>query len=464
MARCGCGNGAGGCSCLVTGGAGIRVSGTGTESNPYLVESIGSGITGALTVTDTPTLNLTMGGSGTVADPYQLSGVATLSMEGLSDIKPGAVPASGQVPVFNGTTWEFAVPPTTPPGAVNVGTGLAGDGAAATPIRARTSGTWGTAPLNQMGTNSTLAAPVFVDSAGDLRVLGDAKLTRATSPTAAIPSTAGLDWNDADVHIGIFGQTTQERGLIWHRWLGAGNKFGKIYLTENTDLGTMGILAADGMTTDTYSGAHRATLYQRSDGQTFRAAWAAGASTSVVRPLPFAMAVGVAQLPGNANASRLVTVTFPAGRFTEAPFTLVTPHISTSNASTINTEVWSYTGIASFQIGINRSNDTQVGVHWLAVQLDKDVPDTLFTPLQARFHHLAELWESRAAELLAVDSYVRCETPGCSNAGIPIPVESTWTDGQGNTHPVDDYLCGVCETRLVLGGGVLPTVGDVYTG
>ncbi len=461
MARCGCGN-AGGCSCLVTAGGGIRVSGTGTESNPYVIESTGTGITGALTVKDTATVDLTMGGSGTVADPYELSGVATISMEGLSDIAPGATPAAGQVPVFNGTEWEFAVPPTTPPGAVNVSTGLAGDGAAATPIRVRTSGTWGTAPLNQMGTNSTLAAPVFVDSAGNLRTLGDVKLTRAASPTAA--PGGFLDWNDGSLHLGIFGQTTAERDLVWHRTQGGTNNLGQLYLTENGGAAAFAILAGKGQTSDALTtGVARSALYQRSDGHTYRATWLAGQSTGVSRPLPFAMAVGVAQLPGSANASRLVTVTFPAGRFTEAPFTLVTSHVGSTNSSTINTEIWSYTGVASFQVGVNRTNATQVGVHWIAVQLDKDV-STLLNPLQARKHALADLWESRAAQLLEVDSYVQCDTAGCENQGIPIPVESTWTDDQGNSHPVDDYVCGVCETRLVLGGGTLPQVGDVYTG
>lgn len=456
MARCGCGN-AGGCSCLVTAGGGIRVSGTGTDANPYVIESTGTGITGALTVKDTDTVDLTMAGSGTVADPYELSAVATVSMEDLSDVAAGAVPASGQVPVFNGTSWEFAVPPTTPPGAVNVSTGLSGDGAAATPIKVRTSGTWGTAPLNQMGTDSTLAAPVFVDSAGNLRTLGDVKLTRANSPTGS--TRTPLDWNDGYLHLGIFGQTTAERDIDWHRLEGGSNNLGRLYLTQNNGMASMAMLSAHGLASDDLVASNpRSALYQRSDGQTFRTAWPGGASnTPVTRPLPFAMAVGVSQLTGSANVSRLVTVTFPAGRFTEQPYTLVTPHIASSNASTINTEVWSYTGIASFQIGINRTNATQVGVHWLAIQLDKAAAAALQTPLMAKLRARAIAWENRVEQLLAVDSFVRCETAGCDNAGIPIPVESSYTDEQGVSHPVDDFICGVCDTRLSLGGGVLPT-------
>lgn len=71
--RCGCGSAQ--CSCAVIAGTGITVSGVGSASNPYVITASGA----ALTITDTPSLNLTLSGSGTPASPWVLSGVITPS-------------------------------------------------------------------------------------------------------------------------------------------------------------------------------------------------------------------------------------------------------------------------------------------------------------------------------------------------------------------------------------------------
>lgn len=169
MARCGCSGST--CSCLVTGGSGVSVSGTGTEANPYVIDVIGSDISGTLQVLDTPSVDLTVTGAGSTADPYVLSAVATVALTALSDITSGDTPASGDVPVWNGSSWDFAPPPTTPPGAVNVGSGLTGDGSAPAPLTVATSGTWGVSPLNSFGSNTLLGAPTYVDSNGQIRTV-----------------------------------------------------------------------------------------------------------------------------------------------------------------------------------------------------------------------------------------------------------------------------------------------------
>lgn len=71
--RCGCGSAQ--CSCAVTAGAGIVVSGVGSAGNPYVITAAGA----ALTITDTPSLNLTLSGAGTPGSPWVLSGVVTPS-------------------------------------------------------------------------------------------------------------------------------------------------------------------------------------------------------------------------------------------------------------------------------------------------------------------------------------------------------------------------------------------------
>lgn len=167
MARCGCSGST--CSCLVTAGSGVAVSGTGTEANPYVIDVVGSDIAGTFAVLDTSSVDMTLDGSGSTADPYVLSATATLALTALSDITSGDVPASGDVPVWNGSTWDFAPPPTTPPGAVNVGAGLTGDGSGASPLTVRTSGTWGVSPLDGFGGNQLLGAPTYVDSNGQIR-------------------------------------------------------------------------------------------------------------------------------------------------------------------------------------------------------------------------------------------------------------------------------------------------------
>lgn len=460
MARCGCSGGSG-CSCLVTSGAGIRVSGSGSATDPYVVDATGTGITGSLVVADTSTVDLTMDGSGTQADPYTLSGVATISMEDLSDVAPGAVPASGQVPVYNGTAWTFAVPPTTPPGAVSVSTGLTGDGAAATPIKVRVSGTWGTAPLNQMGTDSTRAAPVFVDSAGNLRALGDVKLSRAASPTGAV--AALQDWNDGDLHLGIFGQTTPERDIDIHRLVDGSNVLARHYVTTNSGLGVAATLAVSGAASEAAVGtARRAALYQRADGQTWRSTWPAGANpTAVNRPLPFAMAVGSVSVGGNGNAVRTVTVTWPKDRFVDTPYAYLSSHTGTDHSATTNTEAWIYTGLTSGTVGINRTNDTTVTVNWLAIQLDVTVAAALAatTPLGRALQARREKWAAREQVLLDAGSFVICPTEGCDNQGEVIAVDATFTDpaDPAAQYPVDEFQCGVCGTVLALGGGAKTT-------
>lgn len=187
MPSCGCAGTS--CSCLVTPGAGIKVNGTGTAANPYVIEASASSIGGLIQVLDTPTLNLTMIGVGSPTEPYVISGVTTGSstLVGLSDVSDPTGPVAGDVPIWvtSGTPhWEFQPPPTTPPGAVTPGAGLTGDGSGANPLKVSVSGTWGTSPLHVYGTLQTVGAPIYVDSAGQLRArpMGFEPVTDGTRP------------------------------------------------------------------------------------------------------------------------------------------------------------------------------------------------------------------------------------------------------------------------------------------
>jgi hypothetical protein len=149
-------------------GAGTTVSGAGTAGNPYRIDAAGAN-QDSMIVVDSPTLDLHLTGEGTTLEPLALSGDVMLSMTGLMDVDDNEVPATGEVPTWDGTKWVFSPAVTATPGAVNAGSGIGGDGSAPNPLRALVSGTWGSGSLAQLGTDSTLGYPVYLDSAGQLR-------------------------------------------------------------------------------------------------------------------------------------------------------------------------------------------------------------------------------------------------------------------------------------------------------
>lgn len=77
MARCGC-SGAAPCSCFIEAGPGITVEGSGSPSTPYVI-SVDSG---AIEVNDTPTINMSITGSGTGGDPFIIFGSVKLDPSG----------------------------------------------------------------------------------------------------------------------------------------------------------------------------------------------------------------------------------------------------------------------------------------------------------------------------------------------------------------------------------------------
>jgi hypothetical protein len=128
MARCGCSGAS--CSCVITGGGGVTVSGAGSAANPYLIVSdIG------FDVADTATLNLTRSGDGSPANPWVISGVVTVTLDNLTDVST-SVATVGYVLARQGDGSFAMVPPSTAPaGAINVGDGLTGDGSAGNKLR-----------------------------------------------------------------------------------------------------------------------------------------------------------------------------------------------------------------------------------------------------------------------------------------------------------------------------------------
>jgi len=151
------------CSCVILAGPNVAVTGTGTQANPYVVSA--ESLRTLIEVGDSPSLDLTLTGDGTDVDPYVISGVVTIALQGLSDVESGT-PDTGDVPTWDGTQWTYS-PPSVPPGQVTAGDGLAGDGSIPNPLRVRTSGEWGTAPLDTGNQDDGLL--VYLDSTGALR-------------------------------------------------------------------------------------------------------------------------------------------------------------------------------------------------------------------------------------------------------------------------------------------------------
>lgn len=74
MARnCGCAGSSCGCS-IVSGDVNVVVEGVGSAKNPYVIKLSRQPITGQFVVTDSSSIDFTLTGSGTVADPYNLTG------------------------------------------------------------------------------------------------------------------------------------------------------------------------------------------------------------------------------------------------------------------------------------------------------------------------------------------------------------------------------------------------------
>jgi hypothetical protein len=171
MACCGS---AGKCSCILQEGTGISVIGSGTTTDPYIIEATLVDLNNFLTVADTATVNLTLTGSGTTENPLQLRAYSTMRLTDLLDVDdPGGSPSVGESPVWvgSGSTghWEFLIPPPSPAGATNVANGLSGIGDVGDPVVIETSGVWGVGSLAGLGGDSTIGLPIYVDSAGDIR-------------------------------------------------------------------------------------------------------------------------------------------------------------------------------------------------------------------------------------------------------------------------------------------------------
>lgn len=152
--------------------------------------------------------------------------------------------------------------------------------------------------------------------------------------------------------------------------------------------------------------------------------------------LPYAVyAAGVDIRVAAGSATGSGTLTYPSGTFSQAPITTVT----------ITNSYWT-PGLGSrtatsVQINIRRdfevSEATTFRAHVHSIQ-QGTTPDALFAARALGGEDVGA----------PADVTVTCPTDGCVNAGIPIPINSTWEDEDGGTHPVLLVECGGCGTEI----------------
>lgn len=187
MPRC-CGGAS--CACSVQAGPHIVIDGTGAPADPFIV----TGDVG-LVVTDTPTVDLTLGGSGTEDIPWSLSGkfATTSKLNDLGDVN--VAPSNGQVLAWNQSLgeWRAVAPTTAASGSVTTDGSLSGDGSAGSPLQVREdparllATAAGGLGLSDSGINATVRH--FADSA-----------SRSTaSPAPALNTMSTLDTNPGEL-------------------------------------------------------------------------------------------------------------------------------------------------------------------------------------------------------------------------------------------------------------------------
>ena len=177
MARCGCAGST--CTCVIEGSGSVTVSGGGSEANPFVVAGP------VLNITDTPTVNLTKSGLGTVASPWQLSADATVSLDALTDVSTAGATTGQVLGRKSDGTWGPQAATSAAPAAISHDSSILGDGSAGSPLGVDLDGTASGLTIAAGGLRVdgsghggwTIYTPVLGSSDGIAPVLGNGSLT-----------------------------------------------------------------------------------------------------------------------------------------------------------------------------------------------------------------------------------------------------------------------------------------------
>lgn len=173
MARCGCGGTS--CTCQVTAGPNVTVTGTGSAANPFVISAVGA----TLSEGD----DITITGSGTAGDPYVINAETDCS-EVRQCLSAGAgITYNNATGVISATAGNLVT-----------GCGVSGLGTAGDPLVANV-GTW-PFPCDL----ETFASFVYCDENGDLRATPPGGFDRVVQQTqTAYPNVLVPGGNDVTV-------------------------------------------------------------------------------------------------------------------------------------------------------------------------------------------------------------------------------------------------------------------------
>lgn len=126
-----CGSGSS-CSCKISAGPGIEVTGSGTAVDPFILSA-----SIAFEVESNLQFTVSLSGTGEVGNPYHLAVTyaPTSKLDDVPDVNASS-PANGQVLSWNAatSTWVPANPTTAAAGSVSHDQSLSGDGSVGTPL------------------------------------------------------------------------------------------------------------------------------------------------------------------------------------------------------------------------------------------------------------------------------------------------------------------------------------------
>jgi len=211
MPRCSCGAGTCSCNVDVDNSVGVNIAGDGSSTDPWTFTVDGSAIdvAGILSFQPSTTVEFTQQGEGSTVSPLTVFADAKVAVEELTNVTPADVPVNGdslvfaaatgtwdfkkpsipltslsdvndpegaptngQVPTWVTDHWEFKTPAAVPPGTVSASNGIGGDGSSGNPLKALTSGTFGTAPLSTPPFPAVVqdfGNEIYLDTTGKLR-------------------------------------------------------------------------------------------------------------------------------------------------------------------------------------------------------------------------------------------------------------------------------------------------------
>lgn len=131
--NCGCQSGS--CSCLLTSSDGsVQISGSGSAASPYDIRAGNISLAGRLLAQDTATVDLTLDGSGTQADPFILTADATMDLGDLQDVDTADTTVGYVVARQSDGSFGMDPPSTAPVGEINTDSSMTGDGSAGDPL------------------------------------------------------------------------------------------------------------------------------------------------------------------------------------------------------------------------------------------------------------------------------------------------------------------------------------------